>query len=68
MTRAMLIETLEAMEDNARECAKFWKEDGERKMYWKATEEYLTLSQVIRMLKSDEFANAIRECYFPKEA
>lgn len=68
MEKATLIETLEAMYENSRACSKIWKKDGERKMYWKTSQEALTLDTVIRMLKNDEFANAIRECYFPKQA
>lgn len=64
MKKETLIETLEAMYENTMACAEIWKEDGSRKMYWKTSQEAVTLSTVIMMLKDDKFAKEIRACYF----
>ena len=70
MTKAKMIETLEAMRNNLRACESIWK-DGEyadHDMWIKTRKEWMTIDMVLRMMKEDSFANIIREVYFPKEA
>ena len=64
----MLIETLEAMEKNAFDCAKDFKEDGNEIMYNRLQSESAAYATVIAMLKDSKFASDIRAAYFHDEA
>lgn len=68
MKKAMLIETLEAMQANMYGIADMYREEGNedrRKIYMAKAAEVTTF---IQMLKDNKFAMEIRSCYIKDDA
>lgn len=67
MKKAMMIETLEALRDNAEGCVHIWEEDGNEIMAAKKISEWLTLDMVVRMMRDDRFAKTMRTIFFTED-